>query len=407
MKKRGFTLVELLTVIVILGVVFLFIVPRLSTLIKKGEKNQKDILEERVLIAAKEYVSNYNRNFYDSLVNEGDYNYVYRTDLLKSGLVDENELKELGNNLVGVKGELLDNDNIKYTLAYIDNPVNGYCEDEVYLMIQQLQNRLTNVENGGGSGSADTTELNQKINNLENEINTLKDESKALSAYPVGSIYISYNNTNPGDIFGGTWESFSKGKTLVGLDENDNDFKTAGNTGGNKSVGYTPSGTVGNTTLTVNQIPSHNHSIPALSGTAASNGAHTHTVTTNAKNGVGSTSSAGSHNHAGAQWVLWDKGIGDYQHDRTAQVGNYNSPWVNTSEWRTTYDGAHTHTLNIPALSGTAASNGAHTHTVTTNASTTGNQGGSQSHTHTFSGTSSNISVLDPYTVVYMWKRTA
>ena len=140
MKKRGFTLVELLAVIVILGVVFLFIVPRLSTLIKKGEKNQKDILEERVLIAAKEYVSNYNRNFYDSLVNEGDYNYVYRTDLLKSGLVDENELKELGNNLVGVKGELLNNDNIKYTLAYIDNPVNGYCEDEVYLMIQQLKN---------------------------------------------------------------------------------------------------------------------------------------------------------------------------------------------------------------------------------------------------------------------------
>ena len=49
MKKRGFTLVELLAVIVILGVVFLFIVPRLSTLIKKGEKNQKDILIEHEL----------------------------------------------------------------------------------------------------------------------------------------------------------------------------------------------------------------------------------------------------------------------------------------------------------------------------------------------------------------------
>ena len=224
MKKRGFTLVELLAVIVILGVVFLFIVPRLSTLIKKGEKNQKDILEERVLIAAKEYVSNYNRNFYDVLVNEGDYNYVYRTDLLKSGLVDEKELKELGNNLVGVKGELLDNDNIKYTLAYIDNPVNGYCEDEVYLMIQQLQNEIAALKNGGSNTGSNTGESTY---------------SNILDAYPVGSIYISATSTNPGTIFGGTWESFGSGRTLVGVDSNDDDFKTVGKTGGNKTVDIT------------------------------------------------------------------------------------------------------------------------------------------------------------------------
>ena len=235
MKKRGFTLVELLAVIVILGVVFLFIVPRLSTLIKKGEKNQKDILEERVLIAAKEYVSNYNRNFYDVLVNEGDYNYVYRTDLLKSGLVDEKELKELGNNLVGVKGELLDNDNIKYTLAYIDNPVNGYCEDEVYLMIQQLQNEIAALKNGGSNTGSSTGESTY---------------NSILEAYPVGSIYISATSTNPGTIFGGTWESFGSGRTLVGVDSNDDDFKTVGKTGGEKTH-----------TLTLAEIPSHSHGL--------------------------------------------------------------------------------------------------------------------------------------------------
>ena len=395
MKKRGFTLVELLTVIVILGVVFLFIVPRLSTLIKKGEKNQKDILEERVLIAAKEYVSNYNRNFYDSLVNEGDYNYVYRTDLLKSGLVDENELKELGNNLVGVKGELLDNDNIKYTLAYIDNPVDGYCEDEVYLMIQQLQNRVTNMENGGGSGGADTTELREQINNLINENNELKaqvtnlaETSKILNAYPVGSIYTSTTNTNPGDIFGGTWVSFGSGRTLVGVDTTQTEFNTVEKTGGNKSVGYTPAGTVGNTALTVAQLPSHNHNIPALSGSTNSTGNHWHrTFIAVNESGPNST----------REWELF------VQHGTIQEAyHSMNGNWLgNTGTKQSTYVN-----MNYLNLANTG-STGNHAHTVTTNASNTGNQGSNQAHTHNFTGTSSNISVINPYITVYMWKRTA
>ena len=52
--------------------------------------------------------------------------------------------------------------------------------------------------------------------------------------YPVGSIYISINSTNPGTIFGGTWTSFGAGRVLVGVDPEDEDFNTAGNTGGEK-----------------------------------------------------------------------------------------------------------------------------------------------------------------------------
>lgn len=66
--------------------------------------------------------------------------------------------------------------------------------------------------------------------------------------YPVGSIYLSVNNTNPSKWFGGTWEQIAKGRTLVGVDINDTDFNTVKKTGGSKSV-----------TLTTDQMPSHYH----------------------------------------------------------------------------------------------------------------------------------------------------
>jgi microcystin-dependent protein len=73
-------------------------------------------------------------------------------------------------------------------------------------------------------------------------------ETSGLSAYPVGAIYMSINPASPGDIFGGTWERYAKGKVLVGLDESDSDFGTVGKETGEKRVG-----------LTVNELPVHDH----------------------------------------------------------------------------------------------------------------------------------------------------
>ena len=52
--------------------------------------------------------------------------------------------------------------------------------------------------------------------------------------YPVGSIYLSVNNINPSQWFGGTWEQIAKGRTLVGVDTSDTDFNTVKKTGGSK-----------------------------------------------------------------------------------------------------------------------------------------------------------------------------
>lgn len=40
--------------------------------------------------------------------------------------------------------------------------------------------------------------------------------------YPVGSIYMSIDSTDPSDLFGGKWERI-KGHVLGGIDENDTD----------------------------------------------------------------------------------------------------------------------------------------------------------------------------------------
>ena len=60
--------------------------------------------------------------------------------------------------------------------------------------------------------------------------------------WPVGSIYISENNTSPGSIFGGNWEELNADACLMA-------------TGENGSVGY-----AGSKKITTEQMPSHKHS---------------------------------------------------------------------------------------------------------------------------------------------------
>lgn len=75
-----------------------------------------------------------------------------------------------------------------------------------------------------------------------------------LTIYPVGSIYMSVNNVDPTQLFGGTWEQIKDRFLLASGDTYNN-----GATGGTASHNYTPSGTVGNHTLTINEIPNHSH----------------------------------------------------------------------------------------------------------------------------------------------------
>lgn len=65
------------------------------------------------------------------------------------------------------------------------------------------------------------------------------------NVYPIGSIYMNVNSTNPGTLFGGTWEQI-QGKFLLGMSSS----YPAGSQGGEASH-----------TLTASEMPNHTHSI--------------------------------------------------------------------------------------------------------------------------------------------------
>lgn len=70
--------------------------------------------------------------------------------------------------------------------------------------------------------------------------------------YPVGSIYLSWNSTNPSTYFGGTWVQL-KGGFLYGFVESPGTGNGTGTSTGKNN------GNTGSTTLTVDQIPPHTH----------------------------------------------------------------------------------------------------------------------------------------------------
>ena len=68
-NNRGFTLIEMLAVIVILGVLSAIMVPTVTTLIAKNKEDNYDNLEKSILSAAKVFISDYR---YDIQLDSSD-----------------------------------------------------------------------------------------------------------------------------------------------------------------------------------------------------------------------------------------------------------------------------------------------------------------------------------------------
>ena len=101
--------------------------------------------------------------------------------------------------------------------------------------------------------------IGQVINDIQRDLEELKTTQLRVreNIYPVGSIYMSTTIstvTGVEEAFGGTWESWGMGRTIVGVDPEDADFDTVEETGGEKTH-----------TLTVAEMPKHTHPVYAVS----------------------------------------------------------------------------------------------------------------------------------------------
>jgi microcystin-dependent protein len=208
-------------------------------------------------------------------------------------------------------------------------------------------------------------------------------QDTASKLYPVGSVYISFNATDPSTLFGGTWARLKDTFLLA-----NGDTYAPGTTGGSATK-----------TISVNNLPAHNHSVNA-------SGNHNHTAT---------TSTAGNHTHTRGSMDITgtivnsggalNQAFGETFQSSTSISGAFTGRWKTQAP---TADGEGTASMLAGfdftasrSWSGTTSTNGNHTHTLTT--TTNGN------HTHTTNNTGGGLplNIMPPYTTVYAWRRTA
>ena len=171
--------------------------------------------------------------------------------------------------------------------------------------------------------------------------------------YPVGAVYISVSSTNPESIWAGTsWSAFGAGRTLVGINSGDSDFDVSEETGGAKTH-----------TLTTAQLPSHTHNQPN----------HTHTQPNHTHTQPNHTHTQPNHTHT----IPWSYGGGS----SIQVIAGYGNHQGN----------------NTTGASGTAA----------TGASGTAATGASGTAATSATGSGSAHTIVQPYIVTYMFKRTA
>lgn len=265
---------------------------------------------------------------------------------------------------------------------------------------------------------------NKKLSKSNSSYSTDNYNTLRPLIYPVGSIYISVTDDTVAKVearYGGTWEVFGSGKTLVGVNSSDTDFSTVEKTGGSKSQDYTPAGSTSGFGVSGGDIPytpagsnsgaavafnavSLPHSGGAVHNTtltAAQTGlpSHTHGITKNFNFTVGGLNGSGiSGIPNGVSGWRGPGGVGFERAEWTVisinSVAAANATSAHSHGF--TQPSAHSFTpstksVTQPTFKGTAATL-KHTHTVTQS---------------TFTGTKATLSHLQPYVTVYMYKRTA
>ena len=130
--------------------------------------------------------------------------------------------------------------------------------DEISSSITDLDNNKSDINHLHSQYLTEHQDLSNYAvkNDVNQSLNTKVNSDELFDLiYPVGSIYMSVNNVNPSNLFGGTWEQI-KDKFLLA----NGDSYSLGSTGGEATH-----------TLTKDEIPAHTHTQNAHSHTPATN----------------------------------------------------------------------------------------------------------------------------------------
>lgn len=140
--------------------------------------------------------------------------------------------------------------------SQLDVEIKGMIQDQFNIDWQERENainlKITGVSNDLSNFKTETdtrfTTIKEELTSL---INTTIDNT-INSIYPIGSVYISLTETNPGTYLKGTWEQFGQGRTLIGVGAGDDGTNTqefeVNTTGGEYKH-----------KLVIGEIPSHAH----------------------------------------------------------------------------------------------------------------------------------------------------
>lgn len=140
--------------------------------------------------------------------------------------------------------------------AQLDGEIEGIIQEQFNIDWQEKENainlKITNVSDNLSNFKTETdTRFNKTKEELTSLINTTIDNT-INSIYPVGSVYISLTETNPGTYLKGTWEQFGQGRTLIGVG--------SGNDGTNtQEFEVNSTGGEYKHKLVIDEMPSHNH----------------------------------------------------------------------------------------------------------------------------------------------------
>ena len=113
--------------------------------------------------------------------------------------------------------------------------------------LKDILDRLTALESGKTFVTKPMFDfLNERLEDVE--------ANMFLSNHPVGSIYMSVNNTNPSTLFGGIWIDWGTGRVPICVDTSDSDFNSVEKTGGKKAHVLTQSELPASLSLKTNDI---------------------------------------------------------------------------------------------------------------------------------------------------------